>query len=144
MNQTTGMSLEDLLRQKSAPLPLMPESLKRIDEPEAEEQSIIEASQNEKLTNTESPKDMAQKFFQKGVKSLKAKQPFDAIPYLYAAWALDENCLKAANNLVIAFWQLKCPDLAMKTVTKVLSIDPGNATAQSHHKFLRSRLNDEQ
>jgi len=142
MNQTTGMSLEELLRQKPAPLPLMPENLKRVEEPEEEE--IIEEKEQKntqkQINNNESEEELSKNFFQKGVELLKNKSPFEALPNLYTAWTLDENCLKAGNNIVIALWQLKSTDLAMKTVEKVLNIDPENATALSHKKFLQSRM----
>jgi len=123
------MTLEDLLKQKPGPINLGPENFKQppASEPEPEPEPEPEI-------------DTAQTFFQKGVQHLKSKAPFDALPHLYASWAMDETCLKAANNIVIALWQLKCPDLAFKTVNKVLTIDPDNATARSHQKFLQSRM----
>jgi tetratricopeptide (TPR) repeat protein len=117
----TPLSLEDLLRQKPGPgfiKPDPPPDLPIEDEPESNSQS----------------------YFKKGVTFLKEKSPFDALPYLYAAWVLDESNLKAANNIVIALWQLNCPELALKTVKKVLAIDPDNQTACSHLKFIERRL----
>ncbi|ETR69641.1 MAG: hypothetical protein OMM_09423 [Candidatus Magnetoglobus multicellularis str. Araruama] len=69
--------------------------------------------------------------FHKGVQLLKNRAPFDAIPYLYASWALDETCLKAANNIAISFWQLNCPDLALRTVEK----SAVNGPRQCHRKI---------
>jgi tetratricopeptide (TPR) repeat protein len=120
----TPLTLEDLLRQKPGPGFIKPDlpDLSVVDDPSE-------------------PENASQSYFKKGVTLLKEKSPFDALPYLYTAWVLDETCIKAANNIVIALWQLKCPDLALKTVKKILSIDPDNQTARSHLNVIERRLN---
>jgi len=120
----TALSLEDLLRQKPGPgfiKPDPPPELPIEDDPPE-------------------PENDSQDYFKKGVTFLKDKSPFEALPYLYAAWVLDESNIKAANNIVIALWQLQCPELAFKTVNKVLSIDPDNQTARAHLKIIERRL----
>jgi len=121
----TPLTLEDLLRQKPGPgfiKPDPPSDLPIEDDPPE-------------------PENESQNFFKKGVTLLKEKSPFEALPYLYTAWVLDETCMKAANNIVIALWQLQCPELALKTVKKVLTIDPDNQTARSHLHIIERRLN---
>jgi len=121
----TPLTLEDLLRQKPGP---------GFIKPDLPPELPIEDNQPE-------PENDSQDFFKKGVTLLKEKAPFEALPYLYTAWVLDETCIKAANNIVIALWQLQCPELALKTVKKVLSIDPENQTACSHLQIIERRLN---
>jgi len=123
------MTLEDLLKQKPGPLAVDLNTFKAPEPP------------SEPDPEPETKSDIAQTMFHKGVQLLKNRAPFDAIPYLYASWALDETCLKAANNIAISFWQLNCPDLALRTVEKVLSMDPDNATAKSHQIFMQTRMN---
>jgi len=113
---TLGISLEELLKQKTAGT------------------SIAQ--------HQETDPDPACNFFKEGVRLLKAKHPFEALTYLFAAKAIDSSDQKAANNIVVAFWQLDCPQLAIKTAREILTIDPQNARAQNHLELLTSVLEE--
>lgn len=75
-------------------------------------------------------------FFAEGVRLLKENDPFAALKPLFAALALESSHMRAANNLVVAFWQLGFPPLAKKMATEILKIDPDNERAQKHLEFL--------
>lgn len=109
-----GISLEELLRQKQ-PTPFEP-----------------------------STTSLAQDFFAKGVDLLKAGQPFEALPALFACLALDPGCVKAGNNLAVAFLKLGCVELARRLTEGVLVIDPGNERARAHLEFMTDLGEDEE
>ena len=143
MESNIGVSLEDLIRQKAGPLTIDFGSgfqTTNNDSSDTKHNQSDDVFEKNVDNSTESKEEISNRLFKQGVKSLKANNPFAALPDLYAAWALDPGCLKAVNNIVIAFWQLKCPEMAMKTVELVLSIEPDNKTALSHQKFLKSKM----
>jgi tetratricopeptide (TPR) repeat protein len=78
----------------------------------------------------------AQSFFDQGLHFLKEKKYFEALEPLFAAKALDPDCLKAANNLAIVFKNLGSISIARQVVQKVLLADPDNYRALQHLKYL--------
>jgi DNA-binding response OmpR family regulator len=86
-------------------------------------------------------KELSEKFFSKGVQLLKGGKTFEALESLFAAFALDHTNMKAVNNIVVAYKFLGSSDFALKTVDRVLEIDPENFRAKEHQKVLRAALN---
>ena len=86
-------------------------------------------------------KELSEKFFSKGVQLLKSGKTFEALESLFAAFALDHTNMKAVNNIVVAYKFLGSTDFALKTVDRVLEIDPDNFRAKEHQKVLRAALN---
>jgi len=85
-------------------------------------------------------KELSEKFFSKGVQLLKGGKTFEALESLFAAFALDHTNMKAVNNIVVAYKYLGSTDFALKTVERVLEIDPENFRAKEHQKALRKAL----
>jgi DNA-binding response OmpR family regulator len=85
-------------------------------------------------------KELSEKFFSKGVQLLKGGKTFEALESLFAAFALDHTNMKAVNNIVVAYKYLGSSDFALKTVDRVLEIDPNNFRAKEHQKVLRAAL----
>ncbi|KPA17737.1 Response regulator receiver modulated CheW protein [Candidatus Magnetomorum sp. HK-1] len=81
-------------------------------------------------------KELSEKFFSKGVQLLKGGKTFEALESLFAAFALDQTNMKAVNNIVVAYKYLGSTDFALKTVERVLEIDPNNLRAKDHKKIL--------
>jgi len=85
-------------------------------------------------------KELSEKFFSKGVQLLKGGKTFEALESLFAAFALDHTNMKAVNNIVVAYKYLGSTDFALKTVERVLEIDPENFRAKEHQKVLSKAL----
>jgi len=85
-------------------------------------------------------KELSEKFFSKGVQLLKGGKTFEALESLFAAFSLDHTNMKAINNIVVAYKYLGSNDFALKTVERVLEIDPENFRAKEHQKALRKAL----
>jgi DNA-binding response OmpR family regulator len=94
-----------------------------------------------KLNKTAYEKELSEKFFSKGVQLLKGGKTFEALESLFAAFALDHTNMKAVNNIVVAYKFLGNTEFALKTVDRVLEIDPDNFRAKEHQKVLRAALN---
>jgi len=85
-------------------------------------------------------KELSEKFFSKGVNLLKSGNTFEALESLFTAFALDHTNTKAVNNIVVAYKKLGSNDFALKTVNRVLEIDPDNFRAKEHKKILMGNL----
>ena len=81
-------------------------------------------------------KELSEKFFKKGVKLLKGGKTFEALESLFTAFSLDNTNMKAVNNIVVAYKYLGSTDFALKTVERVLKLDPNNLRAMEHKKVL--------
>jgi len=114
MKNKLGISLEQLLKQKTS--------------------DFIDKDKN---TNKPDQNNFTDDFFIKGVELLKKGFEFEALIPLFACLAHDSNYLKAANNISIAFWKLKCPELAIKMANMVLLKDPDNIRAKQNLKFMK-------
>jgi len=96
----------------------------------------LKQNQAVNLINKSNDLDKAQEFFKKGVELLKEGRNFDSLEYLFAAKALDPDCMKASNNLAVAFRNLNSLPLAVKMTQKVLEQDPENERAKQHIEYL--------
>ena len=85
----------------------------------------------------------SESFFEQGLQLLKDNKNFEALEPFFAAKALDPNCIKAANNLAIAFKNLGSVSIARKMVQNVLLEEPDNYRAKQHLKYLENFENQQ-
>ncbi|MBF0226402.1 MAG: hypothetical protein HQK76_13185 [Desulfobacterales bacterium] len=109
-------TLEDLLKQKLCPSP--------------RDENINVKSEQEIL------KEKAKNFFDEGVAFLKEEKYFEALFSFFAAFAIDNSLIKAANNIIISLWNLEAKTVAIKMAEHILKIDPENIRAKEHLEFM--------
>ncbi len=77
------------------------------------------------------------KLFKEGVKHLKEGDYTEAFSDFKAILLIDEENLKAMNNLAISYYNLGKKEKAMELFNRILSIDPQNQNARENLEIIR-------
>jgi len=91
---------------------------------------------NNTFNNNNDDAHRAKNYFNQGLRLLKENKNFESLEPFFAAKALDPDCIKALNNLAVAFKNMGSHTIARQIVNRVLLEDPNNDRAKAHLKYL--------
>ena len=78
----------------------------------------------------------SEELFTQGVLLLKEERLFEAAGNFNAVLVLDQDNLKALNNLAVIYFEMEMNDLAKETLEKIVTIDPKNEIAKENLAIL--------